>query len=92
MMINTPTQASRQKMRDTLASMPKHTTLYDLIAAIDAEAGPEADGIVTATVMHALKAYRVSCLGDFEGCQMVLDMEKRPIGRLPRPAELAISE
>ena len=91
-MINTSPQASRKKMRDTLASMPKHTTLYDLIAAIDAEAGPEADGMVTATVMHALKAYRVSCRGDFEGCQMVLDMEKRPSRRLPRPAELAISE
>ena len=91
-MINTSTQASRKKMSDTVVSMPKHTTLYDLIAAIDAEAGPEADGIVTATVMHALKAYRVSCLGDFEGCQMVLDMEKRPIEQLPRPTGLAISE
>jgi hypothetical protein len=77
-MINTSTQASRKKMSDTLVPMPMHTTLYDLIAAIDAEAGSEADDVVTATVMHALKAYRVSCLGEFEGCQMVLDMEKRP--------------
>jgi hypothetical protein len=77
-MMNTSTQAFRKKTSDTLVSMPRYTTLYDLIATIDAEAGPEADGIVTATVMHALKAYRISCLGEFEGCQMVLDMEKRP--------------
>ena len=76
--MNISTQASRKKTSDTLVSMPRHTTLFDLIAAIDAEAGPEADGIVTATVMHALKAYRVSCLGEFDGCQMVLDMEKCP--------------
>lgn len=77
-MINTSTQASRKKTRDTLVPMPKRTTLYDLIAAVDAEAGPEADGVVTATVMHALKTYRVSCLGNFEGCQMVLEMQKPP--------------
>lgn len=77
-MMNTYTQASRKKTSDTFIPMPMHTTLYDLIAAIDAEADPEADGVVTATVMHALKAYRVSCLGEFEGCQMVLDMKKRP--------------
>jgi hypothetical protein len=77
-MMNIYTQASRKKTSDTLTPMPRHTTLYDLIAAIDAEAGPEADDVVTATVIHALKAYRVSCLGDFEGCQMVLDTEQRP--------------
>jgi hypothetical protein len=77
-MMNTSTQASRKKTRDTLVSMPLHTTLYDLIAAIDAEAGPEADDVVTATVMHALKTYCVSCLGAFEGCQMVLDLKQRP--------------
>jgi hypothetical protein len=53
--------------------MPIHTTLYDLIAAVDAEAGPDADDAVTATVMHVLNAYRVTCLGDFEGCQMICD-------------------
>lgn len=91
-MVNTSTQASRKKTSDALVPMPMHTTLYDLIAAIDAEAGPEADDVVTATVMHALKAYRVFCLGDFEGYQMVLDMKKRPSARLPRHAGLAISE
>jgi hypothetical protein len=91
-MMHTSTQASRKKTSDTLVSMPMHTTLYDLIDAIDAEAGPEADGVVTATVMHALKAYRISCLGEFEGYQMVLDMNNRPSARLPRHSGLAIAE
>lgn len=81
--MNISTPDSRKKTRDTFVPMPMPTTLYDLIAAIDAEAVPEANGVVTATVMHALKTYRVSCLGDFEGCQMVLDMQKRPIVREP---------
>jgi len=90
--MNTSTQASHQNTSHILTSMPMHTTLYDLIAALDAESGPEADGVVTATVMHALKAYRVSCLGNFEGCQMVLDTKKHPSVRLPRPSRLAIAE
>jgi hypothetical protein len=91
-MINISTQASRKKTSGTLICMPQRTTLYDLIAAIDAEAGPEADGVVTATVMHALKIYRVSCLGNFEGCQMVLDIKKQPSAPLPRHSGLAIAE
>jgi hypothetical protein len=91
-MMHTSTQVSREKTSDPLVPMPMHTTLYDLIAAIDAEAGPEADDVVTATVMHALKTYRVSCLGEFEGYQMVLDMKNRPSARWPRYAGLAISE
>jgi hypothetical protein len=74
-MMNTSTQTARKKTSDPLVSMPIHTTLYDLIAAIDAEAGPEADDVVTATVVHTLNSYRVSCRGNFEGCQMILDDE-----------------
>jgi len=53
--------------------MPINTTLYDLIAAIDAEVGPDESNVINAVLMHMLKTYRVSCLGDFEGRQMVLD-------------------
>ena len=72
-MMHTCIPASVRETHNILASMPIYTTLYDLIAAVDAEAGPDADDAVTATVMHVLSAYRVTCLGDFEGCQMVCD-------------------
>ena len=72
-MMHTCVQASVREAKTTPASIPIHTTLYDLIAAIDAEVGPDADDAVTAIVMHVLSTYRVACLGDLEGCQMVCD-------------------
>lgn len=72
-MMHTYIQASPKKASDVLAPLSLHTTLYDLIAAVDAEAGPDADDMVTATVIHTLQTHRVSCLGDFEGYQMVLN-------------------
>jgi hypothetical protein len=36
-----------------------HTTLYDLIAAINSEVTPEEDHLVVATVMHLLQTGRV---------------------------------
>jgi hypothetical protein len=59
-----------------MASAPIHTTLYDLIAAIDAAAGSDAHDVVTDVMMHMLKTYRVSCLGDFEGYRIVLEDNK----------------
>jgi hypothetical protein len=90
-MMNTYPQTSRKKTNDSLVSMPIHTTLYDLIAAIDAEAGPDADDVVTATVIHLLNTYRVSCLGNFEGCQMISDDEDMSSRAVPRHAGLAMA-
>lgn len=42
------------------------TSLYDLVAAISAEAGPNEDDLVTATVVHLLQSGRVKFLGDHE--------------------------
>lgn len=67
------TQASHQQTRETSASTPIHTTLYDLIDAIDTETGSDESDVVNAVVRHVLKTYRVSCLGAFEGRQIVLD-------------------
>jgi hypothetical protein len=71
--MHTCIQTSGRKATTPLASTPIHTTLYDLIAAVEDEVGPQADEAVTATVMHVLRTYRVTCLGNFEGSQMVCD-------------------
>jgi hypothetical protein len=42
------------------------TSLYDLVAAISDEVGPNEDDLVTATVMHILQSGRVKFLGDHE--------------------------
>lgn len=42
------------------------TSLYDLVAAISDEVGPNEDYLVTATVMHLLQSGRVKFLGDHE--------------------------
>jgi hypothetical protein len=62
--------------KGTFASTPIHTTLYDLIGAIDAAVGSDTHDIVTDVASHVLKTYRVSCLGDYEGYRMVLDEEQ----------------
>jgi hypothetical protein len=66
-----------EQTKGPIASAPIHTTLYDLIEAVDAAAGSSDNyDVVTDVVMRVLKTYRVSCLGDFEGCGMVLDDDK----------------
>jgi len=64
-----------EQTKGTFASTPIHTTLYDLIGAIDAAAGSDTHDIFTDVVSHVLKTYHVSCLGDYEGYRMVLDEE-----------------
>ncbi len=52
---------------------PKSTTittsLYDLVAAISDEVGPNEDDLMTATVVHLLQSGRVKFLGDHEALQ-----------------------
>jgi hypothetical protein len=75
-MNETHVKTCREQTKDTSASTPIHTTLYDLIEAVDAAAGSEPYEIVTDVVSHVLKTYRVSCYGDYEGYRMVLAEEK----------------
>jgi hypothetical protein len=70
-MMNTCIQASPQSRRYRPALSPLYTTLYDLMAAVSAEVGPDEENAVTATVIHILNTYRVTCLEDFEGYRLV---------------------
>lgn len=70
------------KTRPASHSTAIHTTLYDLIAALSAEVGPEEEDVLTATVVHLLNAYRVTCTGDLEGYRLVCGVT----GRLPQSA------
>jgi len=48
------------------------TTLYELIAALSAEMGAdEADGVLTATVVHFLQTHRVTWTGPLAGYRLV---------------------
>src|SRR2546428_2726491 len=54
--------------------MAIHTTLYDLIAALSAEVGPDEEDVLTATVVHLLNSHRVTCTGSLQGYRLVCDM------------------
>lgn len=51
-----------------------HTTLYDLIAALSTEVGPDEEDVLTATVVHLLNAHRVTCTGNLQGYRLVCDV------------------
>jgi hypothetical protein len=53
------------------------TTLYDLIATIDAEVGPHEEDVMTATVVHFLNAHRITCTGNLKGFRIVCDTTAR---------------
>jgi hypothetical protein len=70
-MMTTRLQASHKARSTMPVSPPLYTTLYDLIATVSAAVSPGEENAVTATVVHILNTYRVTCLGDFEGCRLV---------------------
>lgn len=47
------------------------TTLYDLVAALNAEVGPEDDHLVTAAVMHLINSGRTRFIGSRKQVQIV---------------------
>ena len=69
--MHTCVQASHKDRSTTPALLPLHTTLYDLIAAVNEAARPGEENAVMATMVHILHTYRVTCRGDFEGCRLV---------------------
>jgi hypothetical protein len=75
-MNETRVKTYHEQTKGISASTPIHTTLYDLIGAVDAAAGSDMYDVVTDVVSHVLKTYCVSCYGDYEGYRMVLDEEK----------------
>jgi hypothetical protein len=50
-----------------------HTTLYNLIAALSAEVGPDEEDVLTATVIDLLNTHRVTCTGNLQGYRLVCD-------------------
>jgi hypothetical protein len=73
--MNTCVQTSPEGRNTIQASLPLHTTLYDLIAAVSEAVRPDEENAVTATMIHILRTYRVTCLDDFEGCRLVCEGE-----------------
>jgi len=53
-----------------------HTTLYDLIAAINAEVGADQDDLVIALVVHLLKTHWLTCLGTVKPLRFVTDQSQ----------------
>jgi hypothetical protein len=54
------------------------TTVYDLLAALNAAVGPDADDLVTAVVIHFLQTHRVLCTGHRARYRLVWDGTERP--------------
>lgn len=61
-----PTQAPADAEPTTI-----ETTLYELIAAISAEAGPEEDDLILATVVHLVNSGQVRFTGDWKNAKVV---------------------
>ena len=54
------------------------TTLYDLVATLNAELSPDEDNVVIATVVHLLNTHRVTCTGALQGYRLVCNDRVRP--------------
>ena len=62
-----------QNVADTVMAqaMKIQTTLYDLVATLNAELSPDEDNVVIATVAHLLNTHRVTCTGALQGYRLV---------------------
>ena len=59
--MSTLTQAPPTVARTFSTPVRLQTTLYDLIAAINAETEPEEEEVALATIVHLLQTYRITC-------------------------------
>ena len=50
-----------------------HTTIYDLIEALNAETESHEEDIIIAALMHILNTKRVLCTGALQGYRMTCD-------------------
>ena len=60
------------------------TTLYDLIATLNAEFSPDEDAVVTATVVYLLNTHRVTCTGALQGYLLVCNDKAHPVQTTPQ--------
>jgi hypothetical protein len=74
--MNTCDQTFHHQTTNAHASNIIHTTLFDLIDTVDSQLSSSSQELVTAMVIEALNASRVSCLGNLKGYEMVLDEAK----------------
>ena len=75
-----------QNVADTVMSQVAkiQTTLYDLVATLNAEISPGQDNVVTATVVHLLNTHRVTCTGALQGYRLVCNDRARPAQTPPK--------
>jgi hypothetical protein len=64
-MINISTHSVPVSKRKRPRALFIRTTLYDLIAAINAEVGADEEDLVVALVVQLVKAHRLTYLGPF---------------------------
>ena len=63
------------------------TTLYDLVAVLNAELSSDEDSIITATIVQLLSTYRVTCTGALQGYRLVCNDRGRPLQTPPKGYE-----
>ena len=75
-----------QNVADTVMSQVTkiQTTLYDLVATLNAEFSPDEDNVVIATVVHLLNTHRVTCTGALRGYRLVCNDRARPVQTPPK--------
>jgi hypothetical protein len=59
--------------RQSGSPLPLHTTLYDLVAAINEVIDPGEEDLVPAVVAHLLQTHRVTGLGALAGVRIMCD-------------------
>ena len=75
-----------QNVADTVMSQVAkiQTTLYDLVATLNAEISPDEDDVVTAAIVHLLNTHRVTCTGALRGYRLVCSDSARQVQILPK--------
>ena len=75
-----------QNVADTVMSQVTkiQTTLYDLVATLNAEFSPDEDNVVIATVVHLLNTHRVTCTGALREYRLVCNDRARSVQTPPK--------
>ena len=75
--MDTPRSPDACPARTAPSSTAIQTTLYDLLAALSAQVGPDEDAVVTAVVVHLLQTNRVTCTRTRKRYRLVWDRTER---------------
>ena len=76
--MDTPVHPSACLVRTAPSSTAIQTTLYDLLAALSAQVGPDEDAVVAAVVVHLLQTHRVTYTHNRKHYRLVWDRAERP--------------